>query len=212
VSGLSAWIDSSIPIRSGMPVWPGDREVLLQRVEALAEGGACNLTECHFCAHTGTHVDAPLHYLEHGAAIDSLAPGALIGTARVVQLDCSGAVQPGMLPCDLQPGQRLLLRTSNSPRCTRAAEFHPDYVHLAPAAAQRLAEARVAVVGIDAPSVGGFENGLAETHRILLGAGIWIIENLDLTGVAAGHYEMICLPLPLAGADGAPARALLRRS
>lgn len=111
----------------------------------------------------------------------------------------------------LRAGERILLRTANSARHWEAAEFVEDFVYISEAAATYLAETGIRTVGIDYLSVGGYHANGAKIHRILLNAGIWIIEGLDLSPAPPGRYEMICLPVKLYGSDGAPARAIVRR-
>lgn len=208
---MSDWIDISLPVYSGMVVWPGDSEVRVERVMELEKGDPFNLTQCSFTAHTGTHMDAPRHFLPQGAGIDALPLDAVLGPCRVVQIRDPRAVRPAELPDDLEPGDRILFRTYNSDKYNFLQHFAEDFVYLSREAAQALVTAGVRTVGIDYLSVGGFRNDMAETHLILLGAGIWIIEGLDLSKVEPGRYELACLPLRLVGADGAPARAALRK-
>jgi arylformamidase len=136
---------------------------------------------------------------------------ATMGPARVIEI-----TDPREITADelhrhsLQAGERVLFRTANSPRCWQADRFVEDFVAISEQAAEHLAETRVRTVGVDYLSVGGYHADGAKIHRILLSAGIWIIEGLDLSAVRAGRYEMICLPVKLHGSDGAPARALLR--
>jgi arylformamidase len=208
---VQPWIDISLPIRSGMPVWPGDRAVLVERTMFLERGDLFNLTECRFTAHTGTHLDAPRHFLPNGAGIDDLPLDAVLGPARVVRIHDPVAVRPAELPPRLQAGSRILFQTNNSFTNIGLDKFVENFVYISKEAAVVLASAGVQTVGIDYLSVGGFQQDLVETHLILLGAGIWIIEGLDLAAVEPGNYELACLPLKLIGADGAPARAVLRR-
>jgi arylformamidase len=207
---VQPWIDISLPIRSGMPVWPGDRPVLVHQTMSLERGDLFNLTECHFTAHTGTHLDAPRHFLPSGDAIDALPLEAVLGPCRVVRIHDPVAVRPAELP-PLHFGDRILFQTNNSFNNINLREFVEDFVYVSKEAAAVLAAARVQTVGLDYLSVGGFHRDLVETHLVLLGAGIWIIEGLDLSAVEPGDYELACLPLKLVGADGAPARAALRR-
>ena len=210
-SRVHPWIDVSLPIHSGMPVWPGDRPVLVEQTMSLERGDLFNLTECRFTAHTGTHLDAPRHFLPTGAGIDALPLEAVLGPARVVRIHDPVAVRPAELPPYLQPGDRILFQTNNSFNDRYLHRFVEDFVYISSEAAAVLAAAAVQTVGIDYLSVGGFHHDLVETHLILLSAGIWIIEGLDLSAVEPGDYELACLPLKLVGADGAPARAALRR-
>ncbi|MCS7043605.1 MAG: cyclase family protein [Bryobacteraceae bacterium] len=206
---MSGWIDISAPLRAAMTVWPGDAAARIERVESLEQGGAYNLTRLAMSAHTGTHVDAPLHFLAGGAAIDAMPAEAMIGPARVVRVE-GEAIRAGDVPDDVERGARILFRTRNSERDLFGGTFHEDYVYLARDAAEKLAQAGALLVGIDALSVSGFREDPAETHRVLLGAGVWILEGIRLGGVAPGEYELVCVPLRIEGADGAPARALLR--
>lgn len=207
------WIDVSVPLHPGLPTWPGDPPLTVDRVSALERGDPANVTRLALGAHTGTHVDAPLHFLAGASAVDALPPDALVGPARVLALPGRASIGAADLePFAVAPGERLLLRTDNSLAPWFDAPFREDFVHLTPDAARHLAACGVASLGVDYLSVGGFadpeEN--AETHRTLLAAGIWILEGLHLGVVEPGAYDLVCLPLRLAGADGAPARALVR--
>ena len=194
-----------------MVVWPGDSPVQVERVLSLDRGDAFNLTQCSFTAHTGTHMDAPRHFLAQGAPMDALELEAVLGPCRVIGIRDPEAVRPNELPGDLRRGERILLKTDNSRQHVHSGRFAEDFVYISREAAEMLAAAGVRTVGIDYLSVGGFSRDLAETHLALLGAGVWIIEGLDLSGVEPGDYELACLPIRLVGADGAPARAALRK-
>jgi arylformamidase len=207
------WIDVSVPVRPGMVHWPDDPEVQIDRVADMAKGSAWNLSRISMSAHTGTHVDAPLHVVGDGLAIDQVPLDAMIGPARVIEIADRHAVEPQELQGqEIRPGERILLKTINSQRCWTNTRFIEDYVGLSPAAAEFLAARRVRTIGIDYLSIGPYGPDGEATHRILLRAGIWVIEGLDLSLVEAGSYDLVCLPLKLIGADGAPARAILRRS
>ena len=174
---MSAWIDITQPLRVGMAQWPGDPPFTFQR--EVYEG--VSLTTITMCAHTGTHVDAPLHYLDGGAAIDAMPLDALIGPARIVDSDW------------VEPAERVLIRT------------RPGQDEIAVEQALQLVDAGAKLVGIDSLSIGD-----AEVHQALLAAGVVILEGLDLRGVEPGEYDLVCLPLKLEGADGAPARVVVR--
>jgi arylformamidase len=209
----SAWIDVSVPIRSGMVHWPDDPEVEVERVADMAEGYGWNLTQICMSAHTGTHVDAPLHVVADGLTIDQLPLDAMIGPARVIEITSRHAVEPEELRGqEISTGERILFKTINSQRGWTSSRFLEDYVGVSPAAAEFLAARGVQTVGIDYLSIGRYGPEGEATHRILLGAGIWVIEGLDLSPVAAGAYDLVCLPLKLVGAEGAPARAILRKA
>lgn len=206
---MSGWIDISTPLRAGMTVWPGDDPPRMEREQSFERGDACNLTRLAISAHTGTHMDAPLHFLRDGRPIDALPAEAMAGPARVVRVE-GDEIRAADVPDDLGPGARVLFRTRNSERDLFAGTFFEDYVFLSRGAAEKLARAGALLAGIDALSVSGFHEDPAETHRVLLGAGVWILEGLCLRGVEPGEYELLCLPLRIEGADGAPARALIR--
>ena len=192
--------------------WPNDPRVLIQRFQDMDRGDRCNVTTLSLSAHTGTHMDAPLHFLPRSPGMESLPLEATIGPARVIELADRESVKPAALrPHRLRQGERILLKTRNSRRCWRTNAFVRDYTYVTAEAAEFLVERRIRTVGVDYLSVGGLHADGAEVHRTLLAAGIWIIEGLDLSKVRAGRYELICLPLRVPGADGAPARAVLRR-
>ena len=207
------WIDVSIPLRDGMSGWPGDKPFERTLTHSMATGAANNLSQFSTSAHIGTHMDAPLHFIQNAPGIETLPIEAVVGRARVIQINDTDAVRPEELRShSLQPGERVLFRTRNSELRLSERDFTKEFVHISPDAARYLANRQVRTVGVDYLSVGAFhEESGRETHRILLGAGIWIIEGINLTNVEPGDYEMICLPLRMVGSDGAPARAVLRR-
>lgn len=212
MSGAGAWLDASVAIDGALPVWPGDPPVAVTAAASIAEGADANVTRLALGAHTGTHVDAPHHYLHGAARVDEMPPGVMIGPGRVVEVPGVRAIGADALAAiGPRPGERLLLKTRNSPAAWRLGRFDEDAAHLTLAAARLLAAARPALVGIDYLSVGGYRDADGpEVHRVLLGAGVWIVEGLDLTAIPAGECEVACLPLRVAGADGAPARVLVR--
>lgn len=190
--------------------YPGNPPVELTFIRDLARGDAESLSHLALSVHTGTHLDAPVHFIRNGTGIDRLPIASLIGAARVIEVSNTEAITARHLtPHEIAPGERILIRTRNSQRCWSTAEFVPDYSYLAVDAADLLAATRVCLVGIDYLSIGRGETN-PQVHRILLGAGIVIVEGLDLSRVPAGRHDLICLPLRLVGRDGAPARALLR--
>jgi arylformamidase len=204
-----AWFDVSIPLRDGLLPWPGDPPFHLERVSDLERGDVCTFSTLSMSAHAGTHVDAPLHFLRRGRSVDRWPLDATVGPARVIAIRNPRAIEIDELrPQRIRTGERLLFKTRNSAR-NRPGIFFEDYVALSPEAARYLASRRLRAVGIDGPSIGPFEQG-AETHRILLRAGIWIVEWLDLRRIPAGPCDLICLPLRIVGGDGAPARAILK--
>jgi len=205
----SRWLDVSVPLRDGMLPWPGDPAFRLKRLSDMERGDACTVSTLSMSAHAGTHVDAPLHYLRRGRSVDQWPLDATVGPARVIPIRHPRVVDVDELRTHrIRKGERLLVKTRNSAR-KRPGMFFKDYVSVTPAAARYLASRRLRAIGIDGPSIGPFEEG-AETHRILLDAGIWIVEWLDLRRIPAGPCDLMCLPLRVVGGDGAPARAILR--
>lgn len=206
-----SWIDISTPLRGDMLVWPGDDPVRVEQTLFMDRGDLYNLTFLAMSAHTGTHIDAPRHFLPEGAGIDAMPLDVMLGPARVVDVDDPIAVHARHVPTDLQPGERVLFRTRNSTEYLAKPHFVEPFIYVARDAAQVLADARVALVGIDYLSVSGFHTDLVETHEILLGAGIWVVEGLVLAHVQPGAYDFACMPILIPGADGAPARAMLKQ-
>ena len=205
------WIDVSVPLRTGMVHWPDNPPVKIERVMDLEHGDAASVSSMAMGVHTGTHMDAPAHFQRGGVGIDRMPLEATLGLARVVEIRDPVSIKRGELEAaKLQPGERVLFRTRNSERCWQTDDFVEDFVFISRDAAAYLAECRVQTVGVDYLSVGGFKEDAEETHLALLQAGIWVIEGLNLSPVKAGTYELICLPLRIAGGDGAPARAVLR--
>lgn len=206
------WIDISMPLYNGMVTWPGDTPFERASTLEIANGAECNLSQISTSTHIGTHMDAPRHYLEGAAGMESMPITASIGRARVIEISDREMIRISELdPQRLAKGERVLFKTRNSGHAGKSDRFQENYIFIPPESARYLAERGVQTVGVDYLSVGGFENGGLETHRILLEAGIWIIEGLILEHVEPGEYELVCLPLKIIGGDGAPARAVLRK-
>ena len=207
----AGWIDVSVTLRSGMVHWPSNPPVEFTLQQSMERGDHANVSALSLGAHSGTHMDAPHHFIRDGQGIDRVPLDAVLGRARLVAIEDPAAITPAELePLELQPGERVLFKTANSARCWRSDAFVQDFVFIYAPAAQHLAERRVKLVGVDYLSVGGYTRDGAATHLALLGAGIWIIEGLNLDGLEPGAYDLICLPLKILDGDGAPARALLR--
>ncbi|HSC28931.1 MAG TPA: cyclase family protein [Vicinamibacterales bacterium] len=205
------FLDVSVPLAHGLPTYPGNPEFELQPIKRIAEGGSSNVSRLIMGTHTGTHVDAPKHFFDTGAGVDGLALDLLIGRARVASFDCRGGIGEGELAgLGLVEDLRVLLRTPNSGLWT-SGRFHDDYTYLTESGARYLVAQGVKLVGVDYLSIEQFKKAGAPAHRALLSAGVVIIEGLDLSGVEPGPYEMFCLPLLVAGGDGAPARVVLKR-
>lgn len=210
------FIDISVPISSLIPVWPGNPGVDIEPVSRIANGASSNVSRMSLGTHTATHIDAPRHFLAGGAGVDELSLADLVGPCQVVEIATAADAPDGITAADLQracggsPPPRLLLKTRNS-RLWDGRGFSREFAHLTPDAAEWIVGAGVRVVGIDYLSIERFKAPGAPVHRTLLGAGVIIIEGLNLAAVTPGSYELMCLPLLVSGADGAPARAILRR-
>ena len=208
----SEWMDVSVALRNGMVTWRGDAKFERTSTLQMAQGDPCNLSQLSTTAHIGTHMDAPRHFLAEGAGMETMPIAATMGRARVIEIADPEVIRTSELePHHLAKGERILLKTKNSAYCWKTDQFQEKYVYILPETARYLADRGIQTVGVDYLSVGGFKSGGPETHRILLGAGIWIIEGLDLEHVEPGEYELFCLPLKIIGSDGAPARAVLRK-
>jgi arylformamidase len=193
--------DVSVPLREGMVTYPGDPEVRLSRAASIGGGDVVNLTRIDFGLHSGTHVDAPVHFIDEAAGVDAIPLEALIGPCEVVEVPDLSAESVVAAP----RAERLLFKTPNSELWARD-EFAEEFARLDGAAARVLVERGVRLVGVDYLSVGD-----EHAHRALLEAGVVPFEGLDLRAVEPGGYELVCLPLRVVGADGAPARAVLIR-
>ena len=207
---MRKWLDVTVGLRSGMAHWPGDPEVVIEHSQEIGEDSNCNLTHISMSAHTATHMDAPLHFIDGARSIDAMPLDTVIGPARVIGIRHRTVIDaPELREHRIRKGERILFKTHNSATCWKTDEFVKDYVHITPDAARLLAAKKLRCVGVDYLSVGAYEDG-AETHRILLAAGVWIIEGLNLSAVSPGRYDLVCLPLKIIGSDGAPCRAAVR--
>ncbi|MDE3088564.1 MAG: cyclase family protein [Chloroflexota bacterium] len=203
--------DISIPISSTMPTYPGDPAVTIEPVLQITRGDAANVSRLSFGDHSGTHLDPPVHFIPGGKTVDQIDLTVLYGPARVV--DMTG-VEKAITARDLarvklpKRAVRILFKTRNSGLWDRPG-FQKDFVALAWDAAQWLVDHGVILVGIDYLSAELFDASEPKTHRILLGAGIVIVEGLNLTAITPGNYTLACLPLKIKNGDGGPARAIL---
>lgn len=210
---MTEWIDISVPVRNGMVHWPGDPPFHIERAEDQEKGDIATVSRMTLGVHTGTHMDAPLHFIRGAGSIDTMPLDATIGPARVISIaDSHSITRTELARHKIAAGERVLFKTANSGRSWKSDAFDESFVFISQDAARYLAEVEVQTVGVDYLSVGGYREDGPETHHALLGSGVWIIEGLDLSGVEPGEYELVCLPLRLIGAEGSPARAILRKA
>jgi arylformamidase len=203
--------DISLTISPDMPTWPGDPSVEFERVSKIEEGANANVTRMNMSVHTGTHVDAPYHFLEGGKSVESLPLRALTGRVYVLHLPEVDLITSDVLErADIPPRtRRLLFRTRNSEFWARNEnDFQTDFVGISEDGARFLVKRGVKLVGVDYLSVAPYKQS-RPTHEILLQSGVVIVEGLNLSNIAQGRYTLYCLPLKLAGCDGSPARAIL---
>jgi arylformamidase len=202
--------DVTVPLSAEVPVYPGDPGFSMEPTREIGKGDPYNLARLSLGTQTGTHVDAPYHFLADGATVDALPLEILLGKARVVELLGRDRVdRTDLEELDLRDDLRVLFKTRMAGQM-RIPQFAADHVYLTEDAATYLVQAGIKLVGIDYLS---FEKpGSLEfpAHHALLSAGVVIVEGLDLSAVEAGEYDLVCLPLRILGADGAPARVLLR--
>jgi len=210
----SGWIDATATLDpSTTPVYAGDAPMKFDFLHDMRKGEAFTLSVYSLGAHSGTHIDAPMHFIRDGASIDRVPLSALIGPARVIDIaDAVQAIDAAELNRhDWRGAPRILFRTRSALRgWMSSATFHRDFAYIGPDAAQLLADAGVQLVGIDYISAEQFGAAAPLTHRTLLGKNIPIVEGLALDHVSAGDYDLIVLPMKVGGHEGAPARAILR--
>jgi len=211
MSRVPQLLDVSVPLKRGVPTFPNNPEFELQPLKRIADGDSSNVSRLVLGTHTGTHVDAPKHFIDDGPGVESLALNLLIGRARVVEIGKRGPITAeDLAAAGLREDLRVLFRTPNS-ALWNSPVFHEDYAHLTQAGARYLVDQGVKLVGIDYLSIEQFKKPGAPAHRMLLSNGVVIIEGLNLAEAEPGMYEMYCLPLLIAGGDGAPARVVLKR-
>ncbi|HVD66783.1 MAG TPA: cyclase family protein [Gaiellaceae bacterium] len=199
--------DISVPIRADMQIYAGDPGVELERTSSIAEGGHANVSKLSMGVHTGTHVDAPVHFIEGAPGMEGVPLDALYGPAVVV--DATAVVADSLGEADLEAldipkgAERVILKTRNSELWNREG-FTRDFLRLDGSGARYIVSRGIRAIGIDYLSIGDHD-----AHRELLGAGVVPVEGLDLRGIEPGAYTFVCLPIDLVGSDGAPARAIL---
>lgn len=208
---MTGWTDISVALYSGMVHWPGDPEVEITQKRLDVEGTVVHLTSMNMGAHTGTHMDAPLHFVDGGQPMDAWGMEATNGIVQVIDIKDPQAIRAYELQQHhLDKGSRVIFRTANTRANWPLQPFNENFIYIARDAARYLADKQVRMVGVDYLSIGGYHNDLVATHVTLLSAGVWVVEGLDLSAISAGTYELACMPLRLKGADGAPARAFVR--
>ncbi|MGA2331094.1 MAG: cyclase family protein [Syntrophales bacterium] len=208
------WIDISLTLKSNMMHWPGDPPVSIERVREMDKGDTVNLSKITMGAHSGTHVDAPVHFIKGAEGVDQLLFDSLIGLARIIEIADTDTIREKELAIHrIKKGERILLRTRNSiKKILYRDAFTEDFVYLEKGAAEFLVFRGIKTLGVDYLSVGGYKKNGPDVHRTLLSAGILVIEGLDLTEVLPGNYDMICLPIKIQDSDGAPARVIVKRT
>jgi arylformamidase len=202
--------DVSLTISPRLVTWPGDPKITLTRASSIAQGAVANVSRLDAGVHTGTHVDAPLHFIDGAQAVEAMPLDKLIGPCLVVEADPpSVELRPEDLPSTKH--SRILFKTRNSRRWLDPhAEFDKQFVAVGLSLAERLVAEQKVLVGVDYLSVEPYGGPAAHpVHVTLLRAGMVVVEGLNLGEVEAGEYELVCLPMKLAGSDGAPARTVL---
>ncbi|MFL7892459.1 MAG: cyclase family protein [Anaerolineales bacterium] len=203
--------DITLTISPELPTWPGDPKIELERVRKIEEGSNANVSRVEMGVHTGTHVDAPFHFLPDGYTVDKLDLSLLAGRAYVLHLQDVDLITASVLDNAQIPPRtrRVLFKTRNSDYwASGSPDFQTEFVGISEDGAEYLVRRGVKLVGVDYLSVAPYGQS-RPTHEILLSAGVVIVEGLDLSEVSQGRYTIYCLPLKLAKSDGAPARAIL---
>jgi len=202
--------DATVPLHEHLPTWDNEPPPVCRPIKEIGvDGESARVSVLTLGLHSGTHVDAPCHYIPGGAGVDVLPVEALVGPCRVVEVDSVRLIEPEHLNPEAVGTERLLLKTGcgqlwDDPR------FRRDFVALSPAAAGWLVQQGVRLVGIEYVSIDPYDADPAEAHLTLLAAGVVVLEGLDLRAVPPGEYDLAALPLKVVGADGAPARVVLR--
>jgi arylformamidase len=203
--------DITLTLTPEMPVWPGDPAVELKQVAFIPKGDSCNISHLAMSVHAGTHVDAPYHFLNDGATVETLPLASLVGPAHVIHIpDAVDKITAEVLAQAEIPAEaeRILFKTRNSAFWGRVKTFRKDFAAIAADGAEWLAGRGLRLIGMDYLSVAPFGDATA-THQILLKRGIVLLEGVNLSEVRPGRYDLYCLPLKLDQSDGAPARVVL---
>lgn len=202
------WIDISYAIENGVPQWPGDPPIRISRLHEIGHDSVAQVTKLDFLSHFVTHVDAPAHFIAGGLGVDELGLDRWSGEAVVVEVD-GDVIEERHVPENCR-GSCVLFKTHNG-RLWEFDSFQENYVYVSPGAAERLVEQGAKLVGVNYMSVDPYPSETYAAHYALLGAGIVILENVNLRAIQPGWYELAAFPLKIIGCDGSPVRAALRR-
>ena len=204
-----SYIDITVPMRHGMAHYPGDPAIIITDVADMRKGDVANVQNYSFGSHTGTHFDPPFHQVMSGAKADELPADIFIGKAKVFEFMSGGDIGlKDVQALDIEQDDIVLLKTGNSARMFED-EFFEDFAGVLPDAAQYLVDKRIRAVGVDYLSIEKYGSKVNHTHHLLLGAGIPIIEGLNLQNAPQGTYKMTALFILIENSDGAPVRAIL---
>lgn len=210
---LNTLIDISVPLDPALPTWPGSVGMKVEKLSCFENGNDVNVSKLTCDVHTGTHIEAPLHFIPGGYSVTQIPLDILIGDAFLTYIPLARVITPAELASlEIPRGtEKLLLRTRNSKLWNEGnGNFHTDYVALTREAAQWIVDRGIKLLGVDYLSVEIYGDQTSSTHKTLLSGGVIILEGLNLSNINPGIYELMCLPLKLVGAEGAPARAVLR--
>ncbi|MHB8133978.1 MAG: cyclase family protein [Anaerolineaceae bacterium] len=204
--------DISVPISTALPVWPGDPPIEIDQDARMIDGASANVSRINMSVHTGTHIDAPLHFFENGLSTDKIAIEKMVGVVEIIQINENTTIITESILKGLKQNlwpKRVIFKTSSSLISDWSQKpFRKDFCALSTGAAEYLVQQGVKLVGIDYLSIAPYEEP-DEVHRILLVAGVVVLEGLNLYGISIGNYKLICLPLNITGVEGAPARVIL---
>jgi len=217
---VAEWKDITLALNNELPMMPGDlssdgpvKDPTFNRFFDVNKGDGVTMTRIEMNTHDGTHIDAPLHFIKRGQTIDNMPLDTTVGVTRIIEIKDGESVKVAELePYDIQPGERIIFKTKNSPHVYDKRREPGNYIYITTETARYLADRKVRMIGIDYLTIGDNKQpqNMKETHDVLLGAEVYVIEGLNLDGVAPGDYELVCLPLKLEKGDACPCRALLR--
>ena len=217
---VAEWKDITLALNNELPMMPGDlssdgpvKDPTFNRFFDVNKGDGVTMTRIEMNTHDGTHIDAPLHFIKRGQTIDNMPLDTTVGVTRIIEIKDGESIKVAELePYDIQPGERIIFKTKNSPHVYDKRREPGNYIYITTETARYLADRKVRMIGIDYLTIGDNKQpqNMKETHDVLLGAEVYVIEGLNLDGVAPGDYELVCLPLKLEKGDACPCRALLR--